>query len=87
MSAIHTRVEIAEARLLLRWAAATLNDTERTALSSFAVADREESATARQVGVTKQALFFARQTGIVKMRRRLRAAGIRGCADLLSEAS
>lgn len=71
---------LAEASLLLRWAAAALNPTERLAVSAFAV---DVVPVAAEIGRSRSAIWMARQTGLEKMRRRLERIGIRSSGDVL----
>jgi len=75
--------EIAEARLLIRWAARILNDTERRALAEW-LADVPAHETARALSVTGGAIWMARKEAIGKLRRRLRVLGIRSAAQVCS---
>lgn len=67
--------QVSEARLLLRWAAAGLTKQERFALGVW-LAEVPEREAARQAGVSRAAVWMARQSALRKMRARMTGAGI-----------
>jgi len=73
---------IADARLLIRWAAQELNRTERGALEAF-VADIPLAHVAPGLGVTRGGVWMARESALRKMRARLALAGITSTSDLI----
>ena len=75
--------ETGEISLLLRWAAAPLNPTERFALGAFAI-DATQVEAARELGISRSGVFKAQRSGLAKTRRRLSALGIKSSADLLT---
>lgn len=81
---VHRACELAEVSLVLRWAASALNPTERTALSGWLAETPQSDAVATAGIQTRQGIYAARKSGLVKMRRRLRVLGIRNSAALLS---
>ncbi len=84
MNELEQRAARAEARLLLRWAAADLTRTQRAAVESFA-AGRPVSLDdlARELGVSRGGMWMAEQAGFKKMRRRLEMLGIHSTEELL----
>ncbi len=71
-----------EARQVLRWAAQSLNPTERAVLSSF-VLDRTMQDVADQLGISRGGAWMAKQSGLERMRRKLLILGITSSEDLL----
>jgi hypothetical protein len=83
---IHRGCELAEVALVLRWAAAALNPTERIAVTAWLAEEPQDDAVASAGIQTRQGIYAARKSGLLKMRRRLRVLGIRSSATLLSGA-
>jgi hypothetical protein len=82
-SELHTAAERAEARLLLRWAASTLNPTEKLALSAFMTElPRPQAAAIR--GCTRGGIWMAEQKALKKMRRRFAELRITSSPQVLS---
>jgi DNA-directed RNA polymerase specialized sigma24 family protein len=76
-------VQLDEARLALRWAAAALTPVERAALDGFCL-DRPDTETAKMMGVSRQAVWQAKMLGLKRMRRRLRQLRIERMEDLIA---
>ena len=72
-------VFLADARLILRFAASVLTPSEKAALSVLAIdADSsEKDQAAAERGITRGGLWMAKASGLRKMRRRLAQLGIR----------
>jgi DNA-directed RNA polymerase specialized sigma24 family protein len=81
----HKRAERIEARLILRLAAARLNDTERMAIEAMLTGESERQA-GLQAGRSRGAVWMAKQSGLRKLRNQLQRWGFRSSADFLSEA-
>jgi DNA-binding CsgD family transcriptional regulator len=77
--------EIAEVRLLLRWAGQVLTETQRECLGSFLMGETD-SQIARRLGIETQAVRPHRRAALAILKDRLRDIGISSCADLLSTA-
>lgn len=80
---LQERSEITEARLLLRWAASNLTETERLAVTSWLAEETLVEACIGS-GVTRGGIWMARQSAIRKMRERLEILGIRSSLDVCS---
>ncbi len=76
--------QLAETKLLLRWASACLSPTERLALSAF-VHGIPMSEAAAVGGITRGGVWMAQQSGFKKLRRKLRTLGIESSKALLSD--
>lgn len=79
---LEAMAQIQEARLLLRWASADLNETERVAVAAWLTGESDQVAGAVR-GVTRNAIWMARRSSFTKMRRRLERVGIRSTTDLV----
>lgn len=75
--------EIQDARLVLKFVMQKLTDTERAAMAAL-VYEQPDRVPAEALGLTRQAIFEARNTALGKMRRRLARLGVHGTHDLLS---
>jgi hypothetical protein len=81
--ALLARAKVAEARLLLRYAASGLNETERLAIRAF-MADVSATDAARAHGrITRGGIWMAQQSGLVKMRQALAQLGIESVEQIL----
>lgn len=80
---ILARAQLAEVRLLLRFASARLTKTERVALSAFVAGVSDRTAAAEVGNITRAGIWMAQQSGLRKMRRRLEMLGITSASDLL----
>jgi DNA-directed RNA polymerase specialized sigma24 family protein len=75
--------ELAEARLLLRYAMQDLGTVQRAAITAL-VMDRSNESVAAEIGVSRSAVWEARVRALGLMRRRLATLGIFKTSDLLS---
>jgi DNA-directed RNA polymerase specialized sigma24 family protein len=75
--------EIAEARMVLRFAAAKLSAIERAALVCWLTGEPQKEA-AQEFRRTRGAITEAQKRAFVKMRKRMAALGIHCSAALLS---
>jgi len=78
-------VQIAEARLVLRWAAQTLTEMERDCISNFLMAQPDAPLVAKY-STTADLIHYHRKQAMKKLKARLQSLGISKCADLLSSA-
>lgn len=80
---LQDRSEIAEARMLIRWAATDLTKSQRAAVMSW-LDGESDVVTAIEQGLTRGGVWMARQSAIRKMRRRFEMLGIHSSHDLCS---
>jgi len=75
--------EIAEVRILLRFASSKLTEKERMAVMGW-LNDVPDTETCKLMRTTRGGVWMLRQNGLKKMRRRLVMLGIRSSDQLLS---
>jgi DNA-directed RNA polymerase specialized sigma24 family protein len=80
---IQHQTEIVDARLVLRYCAGSLSRVERAALFLY-LSEAPERTAAASAGVSRAAIWYARQRAFAKMRRKLNALGISSSHDLFS---
>lgn len=76
--------ESSEVKLLLRYAAQELTDKQRYAIEAY-MYGYDPTEAGLKIGLSRQAIYQFRKSGLRKMRRRLEELRIKSSSDLLTQ--